>query len=304
MKFFLNHLFLTLMITISSMFIFDLLYTEVYKNSDSRSKFQYFRSLKNKKVNYIFLGSSRVDNGIVPSIIKNKTNKWAVNLGFQGAKFGDVYTTLQLVKEYNIKYDTIFIQIDYYFNRVEKGCSNNLPYQMAPFIRESEITKKYLNEYVYESSLNYYFPFLRYCIYDSKIGFREFFSNLINKKTSVIKNNGYNSLKGSNEDKFILPKNVIESNPYFNRIVAFCNQNKIKVIFFIAPLSKNNKNLEYVSKLKTKIPYLEDFSGVIKNEKMFVDNKHLNDDGAKLFTEILTDKLLKNHNNYSVKKSN
>lgn len=292
MKKFLNHLLLILIISISVMFIFDFLYTEIYKNSESRSKFQYFRSLKNKKVNYIFLGSSRVDNSIVPSVIKKKTNKETLNLGFQAARMRDIYTLLQLVKEYNIKYDTIFIQIDYYFNRVEKGCSNNLPYQMAPFIRESEITKKYLNEYVYESSLNYYFPFLRYCNYDNKIGFREVFSNLINKKAKVIENQGYNPITGHVTEEFILPKDVIKSNPDFDLIINFCKQNRMDVIFYTAPISKHSINLDYIKKLKLKIPNLIDFSSSIENDKMFKDSKHLNDDGAKLFTEILTDELL------------
>jgi hypothetical protein len=37
-------------------------------------------------------------------------------MGFQAAKFSDVYLLLQLVKEYNIKTDKIFIQLDYIYN--------------------------------------------------------------------------------------------------------------------------------------------------------------------------------------------
>jgi hypothetical protein len=33
-------------------------------------------------------------------------------MGFQAAKLSDVYLLLQLVKEYNIKRDKIFIQLD------------------------------------------------------------------------------------------------------------------------------------------------------------------------------------------------
>lgn len=53
-----------------------------------------------------------------------------------------------------------------------------------------------------------------------------------------------------------------------------------------------HKNIDFVSKLKIKIPELNDFSHVISDDKMFVNCNHLNDNGAKRFTEILIGKLL------------
>jgi len=69
MKKFIILIIVTLFTVLIVSLAFDLVYTHTYKNSNPRSKFQYLRSLKNTKINYIFLGSSRVDNGIVPSII-------------------------------------------------------------------------------------------------------------------------------------------------------------------------------------------------------------------------------------------
>ena len=39
------------------------------------TKFQNIRALKNKSIDYVFLGSSRVENVIMPNIIEKKTKK-------------------------------------------------------------------------------------------------------------------------------------------------------------------------------------------------------------------------------------
>ena len=91
MKKFIILLSVTLFTLVIVSLAFDLVYTHIYKNSNPRSKFQYFRSLKDTKINYIFLGSSRVDNGIVPSIIEDKTNKSCLNLEFQYSHISDIY---------------------------------------------------------------------------------------------------------------------------------------------------------------------------------------------------------------------
>ena len=196
---------------------FDFTYTAVYNNSKPRTKFQYLRSLKNSKINYIFLGSSRVENGIVPVIIESNTKKSCVNLGFQASKTGDIYSVLKLLKEYKITSDSIFIQVDYIFNI--GGHSNILPYEMSPFIRDNPVTKDYLLNFVGENKSNYYVPFYRYCTHDTKIGFREVIANVINKKTNVTQNKGYNPLQGIENQKAnhrALPNTIAKKNIYFD----------------------------------------------------------------------------------------
>lgn len=113
MRAFLKYFIFIILLVVAILFLLDYSFTKVYENAKPRTKFQYFRSLKNKKIDYIFLGSSRVDNTIVPAIIEEQTGKKAVNLGFQATKLGDVYTMLQLIQEYNIQTEKIFIQVDY-----------------------------------------------------------------------------------------------------------------------------------------------------------------------------------------------
>ena len=272
---------------------FDFAYTYIYKNSNPRSKFQYLRSLKNTKINYIFLGSSRVENGIVSSIIENNTNKSCVNFGHQASKMGDIYYMLKLLKEYNISSDYIFIQIDYIFDI--KGYSINLPYEMSPFIRDNSVTKEYMIDYVGQDQSNYYVPFFRYCSQGAKIGFREVVFNLVNKKTTVQKYKGFSPLQGVENQKSsheVLPETISKSNVYFDKIKNYCKKNNIKAVFYCAPFCKHTINLDYVSKLKKKIPELYDFSNAINDDKMFVQCYHLNENGAEKFTEIFVNKII------------
>jgi hypothetical protein len=279
--------------------VFDFTYTTIYKNANPRTKFQYLRSLKNTKVNYVFLGSSRVENGIDPFIIESSTQKKCVNLGYEAAKLGDIYTVLQLLKSYAIATDTVFIQVDYIFDI--KGHSINLPYEMAPFIKDNQITKDYLLDYVGEDASMYYIPFIRYCGSDQKIGFRAIFANLIGKKTTVAAMKGYSPLSGkanetSNNNHFSLPASIASHSLYYEKIKKYAAANNIKIVFFCAPFCRHTKNLDYVGKLKTKIPDLYDFSNAIQDDSLFVNCFHLNEMGASKFTEILVEEIINNKN--------
>jgi len=134
-----------LSISLILLLVFDFTYTTIYENANPRTKFQYLRSLKNTKVNYVFLGSSRVENGIDPIIIEKYTHKKAVNLGYQASKLGDIFSVLQLLKTYGITSDTMWVKIDYGVRTT--GHSINLPYEMTPFIRDNKVTKNYFLEY-------------------------------------------------------------------------------------------------------------------------------------------------------------
>ena len=266
-----------LLVILLGMAVLDVAYTKIYETSSPRTKFQYLRSLRNKKVDFLFIGSSRVENGIVPSIIEKKTGKSAVNLGFQAAKLGDIFTLLQLVKEYHIQYETILIQVDYIYN-IEGGHSNIFEYEMMPFIRDNAITKDYSDTYAAHPVASYYIPFYRYCNNDLKLGFREVFAHLIRKKNNVFNDGGYGPKYGNARALTgALPDTILATNAIMDRIQSFVYQNNMKVVFYCAPFCQNNQNKDFTTKLKTKIAGFKDFSGAIADDRMFLNCNHLND---------------------------
>lgn len=284
--------FNTILLVVAFLVVLDFLYTTTYSNAAPRTKFQYFRSLKNQQVAYLFLGSSRVESTINPAIIIAKTGKSVVNMGFQAAKLSDIYLLLQLVKAYNIKTEKIFIQLDYIYN-LENDCSNVLPYQVMPFIRENQYTNEYFERNYASDKWIYYMPFYRYGYFGTKIGFRELFSNIVHKETSVVAQKGFYGLEGTNENSSgALPQKLSNSNLYFTKIKAFASKNKIEVVFFCAPFSNKNKNISYIHKLQVRVPELYNFAQLIQDETMFKDSYHLNNKGATYFTEAFITKVL------------
>lgn len=293
MKNFTRHILFIIFLILSILTVLDFAYTKVYETASiPRTKFQYLRSLKNKKIDYIFLGSSRVENAIIPKLIKDKTGKTAVNLGFQASKLGDIYIVLQLIKEYNITTNKIFIQIDYIFN-IEDGYSNVFQWEIMPFIRENDITKEYFASHFEESKMLYYCPFYRYCSFEAKIGTRELVMNLINKRTKITENFGFVGIKGSSsEHKNALPDYINSNNSYFDKIKGYALKNKMPIVFFCAPFCKHTKNLNFTAKLKNKIPELYDFSQAVDKDELFNNCSHLNEEGASFFTKIIIEKMV------------
>lgn len=273
------------MATLALMAVLDFTYTQVYQNAPPRSKFQFLRSLKNKKFDYIFLGSSRAENGIVPYVIEKQTGKTAVNLGFQDSKFTDIFTVLQLLKSYNITFDKVFIQTDFIFNT--SGSSKFLEYQIIPFIDDNPVTQRYFATHPDRDAL-LHVPFYRYCTYDAKLGFRELYANLIGKQNDIVEKKGFSALQGTIFEKpEILPEKVAARNFTYDSIRNYCRENHISAVFYSAPFRKYTKNLDYIQKLKTKIPDLKDYSRVVQNDSLFKDNSHLNQQGAEYFTRHL-----------------
>lgn len=292
MKYFVKHILKIAVMLAVCAYALDLFYTHVYKESLPRTKFQSLRTLKNQSVDYVFLGSSRVENGISPEIIESKTGKKAINLGFQASKLSDVNFVLQLLDEYHISYKKVFIQVDYIFN-LEKGYSNVLSYEILPFINENQLIANHsqLNDQA-NFWRNKYIPFYRYSITSQKNGMREIIMNLLKKQTKISVNKGFDPLQGSfSGGNYTLPEKIANKNKYYDLILDYTLKNKKDVTFFIAPFRISNNNFSFVEKLEKKVVGLKNFSNALPDNKYFQNNSHLNNDGATAFTNILIEKL-------------
>lgn len=290
MKKFLKKTALLLVAILAMMALLDVGYTHVYRTANPRTKFQVLKSLTGKRLDYVFFGSSRVENGIVPQIIEKRTGKKAYNFGYQAAKMDDIYAMLQLLKAYRVASETVFIQIDYIFD--VDGRSIVLPYEMAPFLHDNNETRAY-----FSGESNYallaYLPFYRYCHYDQKIGFRELLLNMADKKIAGAASLGFSPLYGNKPNNvYALPATIGTRNKTLDAIREFARENRIKVVFFCAPFWRETKNLDYIGKLKGKIPDLMDYSSAIQDPALFANNSHLNEKGAQAFTEIFVDDML------------
>lgn len=293
MKTFVKHILKIVLILVVSAYVLEFCYTYVYKSSSPRTKFQYLRLQKNKNFDYVFLGSSRVENSIVSNVVESRTGKKTINLAFQGSNLADIYFVLQLFQDYNIKCKKVFIQIDEAFY-TPNDYSKVVKYETVGFINENETISNYCfftgkNEFCKNKNI----PFYRYSQVASKIGFREFMSNILNiKKNDFISDKGYVPLLGKFKASKLVFCKPINKNIFFNLIENYNKKNNIEMVCYTAPYRiSNNHDLTYLKNLSGMVPDLYNFSNLLQDNKYFQDNYHLNHDGAMAFTNILIEKL-------------
>lgn len=272
------------------MVLFDMMYTYVYTNAAPRNKYQYILQQKPQTIDLVFLGSSRTANHIVTKEVRILTGKSAINLGMEGALLEDNLLEFKLLLDRKIKMKTLFLQVDYMYE--PQDVSNVANVAAFPFIC-NPIIKEYLKNQLSHADALEYIPFYRYLTADHAIGFREFMLSAANKKGKVDMADGFSPKKGSRElIPSVLPAKISNGNAALDSFALLCRNNDIQLFLFCAPFCSQTGNIEYIDKLKTKLPQLHDYSRTFDDEH-FYNCAHLNDEGAKLFTRLLTHDFLK-----------
>lgn len=290
MRKFLLYLFSLIICFVVILLLLEQIYTNIYKNGLARNKVAYLMTLEGQEIDYIFLGSSRVDNTIDARIIEQKTGKRAINLGIQSAKLDDYLLLLKLIDQLNIKTNKIFVQIDYVYNLTGNSKILNsylMPYAENPIFKDH--LKRTLNDFWWIENI----PFYRYLKYDYKIGFREAFSTGIGKSTEINFENGYYPKNGySGAPLKAKLSSVIEPNNLdLNEIIAFSKATNIDLVFFTAPFCPKTENLDFVLKLEKKLPVLWNFSSLLKSNDYFYDCLHVNIKGANIFSTKFSERI-------------
>lgn len=285
MKQFLKYIISISILTVALLYLCDFIYTQVYINSNPRNKLKYILNTKNKSFDIVFMGSSRVANHIDTKLFDSLSNKKTVNLGVEGAGLNDNLLQLKLlIANNNIL--NVFLQIDSNFEYDKP--SNIAISEAMPFLNYNNIINTHIKKYFNNFEKLEYIPFYRYAVNDPKIGFREMFFSVVNKKPRTNPSIGFTP-KFGNKLPLIesnLPKTIKLKNIILDEITDICRKNKIQLTLYISPYCSKTKNLKYIEKLITKVPNLIDLSKGY-DDKLFYNCGHLNNQGAKIFTADL-----------------
>ncbi|MDX1830493.1 MAG: hypothetical protein R3342_13215 [Lutibacter sp.] len=285
MKQFLKYIISISISTIALLYLCDFIYTQVYINSNPRNKLQYILNTKNESFDIIFIGSSRVANHIDTKLFDSLSNKKTINLGVEGAGLNDNLLQLKLLIANN-NISNVFLQIDSNFEYDKP--SNIAISEAMPFLNYNNIINTHIKKYFNNFEKLEYIPFYRYAINDPKIGFREMFFSVANKKPRTNPSIGFTP-KFGNKLPLIessLPKTIKLKNIILDEITDICRKNKIQLTLYISPYCSKTKNMRYIEKLITKVPNLIDLSKGY-DDKLFFNCGHLNNQGAKIFTTNL-----------------
>lgn len=285
MKQFLKYIISISISTIALLYLCDFIYTQVYINSNPRNKLQFILNTKNENFDIIFLGSSRVANHIDTKLFDSLSNKKTINLGVEGAGLNDNLLQLKLLIANN-NISNVFLQIDSNFEYDKP--SNIAISEAMPFLNYNDIINTHIKKYFNNFEKLEYIPFYRYAINDPKIGFREMFFSVANKKPKTNPSIGFTPKLGNKLPliESSLPKKIKLKNIILDEITDICRKNKIQLTLYISPYCSKTKNMKYIEKLITKVPNLIDLSKGY-DDKLFFDCGHLNNQGANIFTTNL-----------------
>ncbi|MDR7208945.1 hypothetical protein [Flavobacterium piscis] len=289
MKIFLVYTAKILIIAILIAVVLDGLYTYVFLQSKNRGKIETVFNSKPQKLDVIILGSSRANNHFVSQMFEDKGLK-TFNYGMSSGHLFEASLLLKLMIERKYVIKNVILEAD--LNLSNDHQAEGISAKFLPYIHNSNVIKDHFSSEEIFNEL-YYIPFYRYIKFDSKIGFREMFFTSINKKTNALDNLGYYPLikhKNGNMKNNIANLNPLPHNKYYEEIKNICKVNKINFIPVMTPMCENVVGMNYFDKVKKKYPEIHNYENVVVENKYFSSCGHMNDSGARMFTEkILKD---------------
>lgn len=262
------------------MVVLDVVYTKIHTESRvPRNKVQYLQKLQNKNFDYIFLGSSRVLNGVNEKLF---TNQKVLNLGMLGQTLSETKLMLDLLYEYKITAEKILIQIDGDSGiEKESTLSTNV---FIPYL-DNEKVASHFKEKGYDPLL-IHVPFARYMKYGHKFGIREAFMKVLNRQSS--ESFGFSALHESSSEEIIpyrFHQNKIPTNKQLQKLINTGNNYDMNILFFTAPYYDVG-NEKIFENIKSEFNIF-DYVNLIKDKSYFYDPIHVNIKGSEKLTKAI-----------------
>ncbi|MBJ2126419.1 hypothetical protein JC605_19080 [Flavobacterium sp. IB48] len=281
---FLLYLLKILVLVFVLAFILDQAYSFIFLQSNKRDKIGLIYNSKPKEYDVVILGSSRANNHFVTQMFEERGLK-TYNFGMPGSKLFESDLVLKLLLEKKNKIKNVIIDVDITLRSEEKKSEGTI-LKFLPFLHRSPAIKKHYESLENFNSL-YYIPFYRYLKYDAKIGFRQMFFYILDKKAKDVQYGGYEP-KFENEElhfeDFTFPP---QKNKYYEEIKRICKLNNIRLIPVMTPICSKLIGKDYFQKVNLLYPEIYNYEDRVDDDKNFSSCAHMNDAGAKKFTEII-----------------
>lgn len=285
------------------------LLTQYFENrfiNNNNNKSTWIINRSGDTVDYAFLGSSKIYNLIDIKTLIEGTDIKAINLGTSGSSYGENLLILEKYLQHNVVKNLV-LGVDY-FMLIDPNIFFRYPfhdYLFTPFIGKDSIIRK--NIFLNSKKLNYYkwlyLPFTRYLDFNSQYFNSEYFSNYRFKPqfdeygTELYPDSLILYVKYTKVEKFEVNEKVLS---YLNSIITLCENKKVNIILLSIPhyhqvySHDNQKAIDFIydfSKEKN-IRYINFRGHWLELAKpYYLDDYHLKEKGAKIFSRILKDSL-------------
>lgn len=280
-----------LLITVLSAVLLDMAYTLVYVKSTQRNKIQHVLTAKDKNFDVLFMGSSRTQNHMVAKVFNDQGIK-AFNFGMSGSKLDETALLLKLMLEKNYKIKNIILDVDLNLN--SNSYSDGVRAMYMPYLHTSKTIQQHYQK-IPEYNQLFYIPFYRYIENDAKIGFREMFFSLVNKKTNALNNDGFYALRhdGTNMS-YDLSDYSPKRNLAYEEIKSLCRKNNINLIAIASPMCQGSDSDAYFNRINSVYPEVYNYENKVTEDRYFSSCGHLNEKGATAFTTIILNDFIQN----------
>ncbi len=275
----------------SSGLILDFLYAK----SNSGVAYQEYYIINKTNQDLLIFGSSRAAFNYVPDIFSKELDLTTYNAGREGVGIYFHHALLLATLErYTPK--TIIIDVDFRDLYARGGdFGTDVFKELAPFYGkinnefDSTLVRNWYDKILFQSNLFKY----------NKKVFNIVTGNIIKGRDNF---NGYRPLLGElqeNSHKEAIENFVIDSNLLITleHFIQIIQRKNIKLIFVVSPSLKKMPQSTFIpmNKISQKynIPVLNHLKDqrFIKDIKLFKDEEHLNDNGAKLFSKIISSEM-------------
>ncbi|SEG51634.1 hypothetical protein SAMN04488130_1206 [Flavobacterium urumqiense] len=291
MKRFLFFIIKILLLIFIVLVLLDVAYTQVYLQSTHRGKIDYVYNSKARNYDVVILGSSRANNHFVAPLFEEKGLK-TFNYGMSGGHLFEASLLVKLMVERHYKIKNVILEAD--LNLANEQQSESVASKFLPYIHSSKVIKAHFAQQPHFWA-NYYIPFYRYIVFEPQIGFREMYEAAAGKPTKLLDHLGYYPL-GKNPNANM--KNDLTNlkplnNRYYEEIKEVCKVNKINLVAVMTPMCTNTKGLDYFEKVHQVYPEIYNYENVVVGDQYFSSCGHMNDIGARLFTNIIISEFFK-----------
>lgn len=289
MRFFLKHILVLFVATLSTALVLDFVYTVVIANSSERNKVEKVLHTQGKSLDVVIMGTSRANNHFVPELFEKKGYK-TFNYGMSGSHLFETGLMLKLMIQHKFKIKTVLLETD--LNVSNEKRDEGTTARFMPYMHTNSIIKEH-----YQSQEDfwklYYLPFYRYIKFDNRIGFRELYKVLVKEPTTMLEHQGYYPLKTTNEGKMSNDISGLKpfKNKYLEEIKTICKANHIKLVLVMTPMCQCTNGMEYFEKVKKIYPEIYNFENAVTDDRYFSSCGHLNDKGAHIFTAYVLNKI-------------
>ena len=293
MKHFLQFISKIILLLLLVALILDYGYSYVYSKSTGRNKIENVINSKPKNYDVVILGSSRANNHFVTQLFIDEGLK-AYNYGMSGSRLQESALLLKLLLERNYTIKNIIVEIDLNINT--EGYSDGTRALFMPYFKSSKTISSYYEQILPQSEFNsfYYLPFYRYVNYDAQIGFRELFFSAIKKPSANNKNSGFYPLRKEGKNmKYDMSNYSPKRNKDYELIKKLCDKNNINLIALTTPICENVKNRAYFVAVTILYPEIHNYENSVTANKYFASCGHMNETGAKVFTQKIIEDFFK-----------